>query len=294
LIVSEVFKNWAVSLLLSAKGEVMAKKTNASALAEDASFVFKGTVLKLKAATMTGITVTTRTATIRVDEIIHGPEALAQYTGQEITVELGGRKKVTKGQQLVFHTNPLLFGDSLAVRSIDQQELTPTLAAAAMPPGDPVKRLVERDVRSRAATADAVVSGRVVSVRVPADVVAVRASAVAGQPSQRISEHDPDWRIAEVQVDAVHRGNHEGKTAEIRFPSSHDVMWHYAPKLHAGTEGLFMLHKAKKVGAAARSAPTQDSGEYVCLNPADVQVWEDVGELSDAIALIAEPETPSE
>jgi len=131
-------------------------------------------------------------------------------------------------------------------------------------------------------------------VRVPSDVVAIRASAEAGQPSQRISEHDPDWRIAEVQVDQVHRGSHAGKTAEVRFPSSHDVMWHYAPKLHAGNEGLFILHKAKKVRAAARLAPTEDSGEYVCLNPVDVQISEDLSELPDAIALIAEPGTPSE
>lgn len=273
----------------------MAKKSNAETLRQQASFVFKGTVLKLRAATITEILKTDRTAVVRVDEVIRGPETLAQYAGQDITVQLGGRKKVTKGQQLVFYTNGLMYGDSLAVQSVDQQAPEGTHAAMAMVASDPVKSMVARDLLIRAATADAVVSGRVVSVRVPADVVAARASAVPGQPQlpRNISEHDPDWRIAEVQVDQVHKGSHEGKTAEVRFPSSNDVMWHYAPKLHTGNEGVFILHKSQKERAAARAAPTKDAGEYVCLHPADFQRWDELGELKDTTGLLSETDTPA-
>lgn len=271
----------------------MAKKSNAETLRQQASFVFKGTVLKLRAATITEIPRTDRTAVVRVDEVIRGPEALAQYAGQNITVQLGGRKKVTKEQQLVFYTNALMYGDSLAVESVDQHPPDKVHAAVAMVTADPVKSMVERDLLTRSATADAVVSGRVISVRVPADVVATRASAVAGQLPPKISEHDPDWRIAEVQVDQVHRGSHEAKTAEVRFPSSDDVMWHYAPKLHTGNEGVFILHKSDKERAAARAAPTKDAGEYVCLHPADFQRWEELGELKETAGLLSEPETPA-
>ena len=266
----------------------MPNKEDKASLRQQASFVFKGTVLKLRATATAGIPRSDRTVVVRVDEIIRAPETLAQYNGQEITVQLAGRKKVTKGQQLVFYTNGLLYGESLAVTSIDFGAPEPLHAALATVAADPVRNMVERDVMNRAATADAVISGRVTSVRLPADVVAAHSAVVGELPAQRISEHDPDWRIAEVQVDQVHKGTHDAKTAEIRFPSSDDVMWHYAPKFHAGNEGLFVLHKAERERAAARAAPTDDAGEYVCLHPVDFQLWENIGDLGDKLALTKE------
>ena len=265
----------------------MPKKANTASLRQEASFIFKGTVLKLKATTTTEIPTSDRTIVARVDEIVRAPEALANYNGQDITVQLSGRKRVTKGQQVVFYANGLLYGESLAVEAVDHGVPEAVHAAAATVVPDPVKNIVERDVLSRAATADTVISGRVTSVRVPADVVAAHSAVAGALPTERISEHDPDWRIAEVQVDQVHKGSHEGKTAEVRFPSSDDVLWHYAPKLRSGYEGLFILHKAEREKAAARAAPTQDSGEYVCLHPADFQTWEKMGDLGDTVALIS-------
>lgn len=266
----------------------MPKKLDTEALRQQASFVFKGTVLKLKATTSAEIPKSDRTAVVRVDEIVRTPESLAHYTGQDITVQVAGRKKVTKGQQLVFYTNGLLYSDTLAVESVDQAVPDTAHAAAAVMVSDPVKNMVERDVLNRAATADAVISGRVTSIRVPADVVAARSAVATTElPAQRISEHDPDWRIAEVEVDQVHKGTQEAKTCEVRFPSSDDVLWHYAPKLRTGHEGLFILHKAERERAAAQAAPSQDAGEYVCLHPADFQLWEKVGELKDTVALLS-------
>jgi len=265
----------------------MPKKENTASLRQQASFVFKGTVLKLKATATPEIAKSDRTVVVRVDEIVRAPEALAHFNGQDITVQLSGRKKVAKGQQLVFYTNGLLYGESLAVASVDVGVPEVARAAMATVAPDPVRNMVERDILNRAATADAVVSGRVTSVRLPSDVVVARSAAVGELPSERISEHDPDWRIAEIQVDHVHKGTHEAKTAQIRFPSSDDVLWHYAPKLHSGNEGLFILHKAERERAAARAAPTEDPGEYVCLNPADFQLSENVGDLGDTVALIS-------
>jgi hypothetical protein len=250
----------------------MPKDSRHEELAQQARFVFKGTVQKLKAATMRDVKVDARTATVRVDEIIHAPESLSNFAGKNITVQLGGRKKVSKGKQAVFYTNPWLFGESVAVESIDQEEVLKVPAALATVAVDPVKSLAQRDTKTQFDSADAIVSGRVTNVRVPSDVVAAR-SLAAAEPaiSVQVSEHDPDWRIAEVQVDAVHKGSHSG-TAQIRFPASTDVMWHYAPKFHAGQEGFFMLHKAAKkdvAAAAALSAPAEDTGDYVALNPAD-------------------------
>ena len=241
----------------------MPKDSRHEELAQQARFVFKGTVQKLKAATMRDVKVDARTAIVRVDEIIHASEALSNYAGKNITVQLGGRKKVSKGHQAVFYTNAWLFGESVAVESIDHEEVAKVPAALATVAADPVQALAQRDTKTQFDSADAIVSGRVTSVRVPSDVVAARSAAMAAPTIA--------GPVSEVKVDVVHKGSHSGD-AHIRFPASSDVMWHYAPKFHAGQEGFFMLHKAAKkevAAAASLSAPTEDTGDYVALNPAD-------------------------
>lgn len=253
-------------------------------LAQEARFIFKGTVQKLKSATMREVQVDERTAVVRVDEVIQAPEALSHYAGQNITVQLAGKKKFKKGQQAVFYTNLLLFGDSVAVEAVDQHDLDKMPAALAAAGDDPIKNLAARDIQARFNTADVIISGRVSSVRLPSDVVAAKAAG-AVEPSAMgpISEHDPDWRIGEIQIDQVHKGTHRGKTAEVRYPNSQDVMWHNAPKFQAGQEGFFILHKSEKEKVAAKAAPTQDPGEYVALHPADFQPFDEPGGIRNLI-----------
>src|SRR2546423_582301 len=90
-------------------------------LAQQANFIFKGTVLKLKAATMPEIPLNDSIIIVRVDEMIQAPESLADYAGREITVALEGKKKVQAGEQAIFYTNGWIFGESLAVRSLGQR-----------------------------------------------------------------------------------------------------------------------------------------------------------------------------
>jgi hypothetical protein len=255
-----------------------------SAAAREARFVFKGTVQKLKAATMREVTVDQKTAIVRVDEVIHAPEVLSQYAGQDITVIVAGNKKLKKGEQSVFYTNGVLFGDSVAVAAVDHHDLEKMAPAMAIAGADPVKNLAQRDVQERFESADVVVSGRVISVRIPSDVVTRMASRAADTNGNgKVSEHDPDWRIGEIQVDQVHKGNHKGKTAEVRFPSSTDVMWHDAPKFRTGQEGFFILHKSARETVAARHAPTQDAGEYVAFHPEDFQPFDEADGLRNLI-----------
>jgi hypothetical protein len=256
------------------------------ALAQEARFVFKGTVQKLRATTMREVHADERTVVVRVDEVIYAPEALSHYAGQNITVQLAGKKKLKKGQQVVFYANGLLFGDSVAVHAIEHHDLERLPAAMAVAGGDPVKNLAAKDIQARFSSADIIMSGRVTSVRVPSDVVAAKAAGVVGPATMGpISEHDPDWRIAEIQVDRVHKGSHKAKTAEVRFPNSPDVMWHGAPKFHAGQEGFFVLHKSGRERVAAMAAPTEDTGEYVALHPVDFQPYDEPGGIRNLIGL---------
>jgi hypothetical protein len=260
--------------------------------AAQARFVFIGTVQKLRAATMDDVPIDERTAIVRVDEVILAPEALAHYAGHDITVQVGGRKRLQAGQQAKFSTNPWLFGDSIAVESLDQEDVRRTAAREMKERGDPIRQLADRDVQSRFADADLVVSGRVASVRVPGDLIAIRSARARGAPTPtgRISEHDPDWRIADIHVDEVHKGALQKDTVSARFPASTDVMWYEVPKFHPGQEGFFLLHKqpdtAKKV-SREREAPLKDTGEYVVLRSTDFQPLAEAGSVRRAIDSLA-------
>jgi hypothetical protein len=113
---------------------------------------------------------------------------------------------------------------------------------------------------ARAAQAELVVSGQVVEVR-PAERL----------PGSPITEHDPVWQEAVVQVDTVHKGAmaaDAGNQVVVRFAASDDVRWYQAPKFEVGQEGVWMLGKERaraaleEVGEAAPEA-------YIVTDPAD-------------------------
>ena len=270
----------------------MPRRSRISALSQQARFVFKGTVKKMKAATMAEVPISPRTAIVSVDEVLTAPEALTHYAGQDITVELEGRGAVAAGQQAVFYTNAWLFGSSLAVLAVEQQPLESSPAVLAGTTVDPVATLATRDVEDRLSQAEVVVSGRVVSVALPAETGAMKATASPGQTTldEPLSEHTPLWRHAVIELAAVHKGRHSGKRAVVRFPASTDVMWYRAPKFHAGQEGFFMLHK-KELKASARrgfalSAKGPTASMYTALHPSDFQPFDEPGGIQQAVATL--------
>jgi hypothetical protein len=114
----------------------------------------------------------------------------------------------------------------------------------------------------------------------PAATAKARAAAgLAPAARGRISEHDPMWREAVIEVNDVHKGNASPRQVIVRFPSSRDIRWHKAPKFHPGQEGVFLLKKAAlpppsaKGGAAALSAKAPTVA-YTCLHPEDFQPLE--------------------
>src|SRR5918996_121652 len=163
------------------------------------SFVFEGTVVEVGKATLSMIEADDRTAIVRVDRVLRGPEQMEQIAGREITVQL--RQSAEVGTTAVFETDGWLYGESMAVletgrrrstaaaRSLEAEadveagRETPAAAAPAAPH--------RSAVQARAEEASAVVVGRVVGVR------QVETAARAGPGGEeRQSEHDPRWAIA--------------------------------------------------------------------------------------------------
>jgi hypothetical protein len=262
-----------------------------------AKFVFKGTVRRLGAATLPGLEGEKDMVVVRVDQIVRAPDALSDFTGRDITVQLASGETVTKGEQAVFYTNGWLFGDSVAVKSLAHRPAKDVRAVSAKAvAADPTDNLKRHELESRIDSADVVVSGTVTKVSVvpsgPAASTKKFAVATTGDaPHQPISEHDPMWREATVRVDAVHKGRHGKKTVMVRFPSSSDVKWHKAVKLHPGQEGFFILHKGEgqrtrraKAIAAGLTGATEEKGQaYTALHPLDFQPFDVDSSIKDLI-----------
>jgi len=257
-------------------------------LAQQARFIFRGTVVRSNAATMASVPVTAQTAVVRVDEVVQAPPALGGYVGREITVQLAGRQKVKDGQQAVFYTNGWLYGESLAVRAVGHLPVPraqPTLAAASP---EPARNLRTRDLKERISTADVIITGKVASVGVPrAEAGGAVALAEESETRGPISEHDPQWREAVIQVEAVEKGSPATQNLVVRFPSSTDVRWFRSPKFEAGQEGVFMLQKTDVPASAfARNAAPggeveQDS--YTATDPVDVVSKEQLADIRTLI-----------
>lgn len=238
----------------------MIKQAKVEQLAQQATFIFKGTVKKLKAATMPGVPVTEKTLIMHVDEIMRAPNVLTQYEGADITVQLGSREQIKKGEQAIFYTNSWMIGESLAVRSVGHTTVDAEAASAQMHGRFTAAASSEIDpgLQEQVAQADVVVTGKVTSVR----MVDEAADAAVQNPSEQfqpISEHSPVWQEAVIEVTDVAKGGKIPKQIVVRFPTSTDVRWYDVPKLQLGQEAAFLLQKkpAKSavVGRARAATP---------------------------------------
>ena len=207
-------------------------------LAAKASFIFRGTVQQLNASTIAEVGDKSKTAVVRVDETMQAPQVLSHYTGKNVTVQLA--EPIAAGAQAVFYTNAWLFGnDGVAVKSMGHAAPDPATLALHPAGSDPVTNLENRDAKAQFDAAETVVTGTVTSVRLVPE-------AQANRPGR---EHDPDWREATIEVAETHKGVGE-KEITVRFPASHDRIWHKVPKLKAGDKGQFVLHKPSGPEAA--------------------------------------------
>jgi hypothetical protein len=246
----------------------MAEKLTEAELNERAVFVFKGTVLRRKAAASAGVPVTPRTAVVRVDEVVRAPALLARYAGREITLRLEPGHKVEEGTAALFYAADLVFGEGVSATAVGhtdlgQSEAPPAVEAAAAAAAPP-------ELQERLADADMIVTGKVVSVGLPKEAAGRAVSGGGG----RVSEHNAHWREAVVDVQQVDKGRPTVRQLVVRFPASNDVAWANAPKFEPGQEGVFILQKSAPEAAprgSKRAAASEDKPTYTALHPHDFQ-----------------------
>jgi hypothetical protein len=244
-----------------------------------AAFVFKGTLKKLRSTTMPIVPVDDQTAIVRVDEILAASDAFADYTGQEITVRLSGEGAYQAGQQLIFHTNSWLYGDSIAVQSVEEEPVADASASRGKAAGGALKGRQAATEPEHWGDADLVVRGKVMEVRLPSEARQSGPQKTGGPLGiGPISEHSPDWREAVVKVTDVVKGESADKEIVVRFPYSTDIRWHQVPKFTPGQEGYFLLHhteageaETERRGRKAGAKADDDTPTYTILHAEDFQ-----------------------
>jgi hypothetical protein len=210
-------------------------------LTSAAGFVFEANVEQLGASAAAGFPASAETVTVRVTKILKAPAALALYSGEQVTVELQPPVTLQAGQSAVFFTHGIHYGESLVVREIGNVPPEATMEAQV---NTAAQAEADGELTQRLAQAELVITGVAAA---PKPYVGPAAAAV---PVRGVSEHDPDWWVATVNVDAVEKGVHSGPTKDVLFAHSRDIAWYNAPKVQAGDRGTWLLHARDHLGKA--------------------------------------------
>jgi hypothetical protein len=209
-------------------------------LTSQAGFVFEGQVVQVGESAARSFAATPESTVVRVTRILKSTPSLARYTGQQVTVQLEQAGSLKQGEQAIFFTHGLHFGDGLVVSELGNvptgdSSMQDQINSAAQAASD-------TELTQRLAQAVLVVSG-VASAPRPIDpATAARAAAVAPGGRRPVSEHDPDWWQADIKVDSVEKGENPGETTTVLFPHSMDIAWYRSPKVKEGDNGVWLMH----------------------------------------------------
>ena len=259
---------WA-ALLSPSLGAFPQGHNSQVALVKQSSIIFSGTVSQLGAASFAGVTPSPQTIVVRVDSVLKKPPAVSLKKGDNVTVEMKDASAFQQGTQATFYTEGWIFGAGVAVKELGH-EIIPGGAASAGAAGANERALSEiqkqnrdQELQDRVASADYVVVGRITEVRpwtVPKSAAAPR----------HITEHDPDWHEAVLEIQSVLKGTKFKKNKlVVRFPGCIDVAWAQSPKFQKHQQGVFFLKKDAVSGVPMTLLGGSKVDTYTCLKPGD-------------------------
>jgi len=198
-----------------------------AAWAREARFVFTGVVEQIGSLLQDFLPAGPKTAVIRVERVHHSTRPLSKCAGHQVTVRFRDAEALAVGKRLVFFTNPILYGETIAVDEVGHVDA----------PDDPgiiervVQDKVERGLAEHLGKADAVVQGRVVSL-----------TSAPTAAAERRSRRDPNWWIAVIQVIRTLKGEVTDEIS-VRYPNGRYSPWHRSPKPLRGQEAIWVLHR---------------------------------------------------
>jgi hypothetical protein len=237
--------------------------SNEAALTTKSSIIFSGTVSQLAATSFADVPKSAQTIVVRVDSIARKPAAVSLKKGDSVTVEVKDASAFQEGTHATFYTDGWIFGSGIAVKELGH-EIGPARAEAANAHRQSPDEISDQELLARMNKADYVVVGRVTDVHrwnVP--------KSKSGAP-YHISEHDPDWHEAVVEIQSVLKGGKvKGNKVVVRFPQRNDVAWMHSPKFEKNQKGIFCLNRDQATGVPTTKLGGQQVSVYTCLGHGD-------------------------
>lgn len=243
-------------------------------LAAQASIVFRGTVQQIGNTTLAALPPSADASVVTVDKVMRKPHAVVLDAGDRITVLSDVTATFQTGEQAVFFTRGELFGNSLAVRVLGVDKTANMVATSGdvSNGSNMAERISTAQVEQALQGAAAVFVGEVKEIRLPT------APALRAAP-RRVTEHDPEWREAVVQVTSAIKGVKADQQIVVRFSASRDVAWYRAPKLTVGQMSTFLLKPDTTTGAPMASLAGQQVHAYQALAEGSVLSPDAAGEV---------------
>src|ERR1700741_2497951 len=259
----------AGTLCASLLGVAATPQTTGSqaALVKQSSIIFAGTVSQLAASSFAGVPKSAQTIVVRVDSVLKKPPAISLKKGDNVTVELKDPSAFQQGTQATFYTDGWIFGAGVAVKEVGHRIIlndapsdgAPAASEAALVQTQ--EQISDQDLQNRLNSADFVVVGRVTEVR---------RWNVPKSSAPRVSEHDPDWHEAVVEVQSVLKGGPiKGNKVVVRFPGRNDVAWVHSPKFEKNQQGIFCLNRDQASAVSSEKVGGRQVSVYTCLGHGD-------------------------
>jgi hypothetical protein len=227
------------------------------------TFVFIGVVRQMRATNVPEAPSSAQTAIVAVERVIVSTPEFADISG-EITVLLPENRPIDVDERRTFHCIGWILGSGLAVRAVEVTSPEERVLDAVGGAGaNPSEALRVQQLSGRIATSELIVSGVVSEVRSPP----------GAKRARRLSEHDPDWHEAIVQVQSITKGEAPVQGIVVAFPLSRDVSWRQAPKFHVGQRGVWLLRTVPAGGREDELAAFvgQPYPVFTALDPLDFQ-----------------------
>jgi hypothetical protein len=252
----------------------MAGTQKVKKLAAESAFVFRGKIIKLKAATVPAIP-TTNTAVVQVDDVVNAPAVFHGIAGQQITVRLKSLTGLKKGRTMTFFTNGWIYGSSIAVDAVGYTAETDKSSIARTVQSSTTQK-EDSALKARLKSAEMAVVGTVSKVEPSAT------------GTTHISEHDPLWHEATIKVGEVIKGKKQTNEVSVLFPQSDDVWWHKLPKYKEGQKGIWILQKGKKqeskgIPPKVFAAIPPGKDVLTTLHPADFLPLDELGKVKSLL-----------
>jgi hypothetical protein len=257
---------WLV-LLGSAGGANSQEASHQAALMKQSSIVFSGTVSQLGATSFADVPKSAQTIVVHVDVVLRKPPAVSLKKGDNVTVEVKDPSAFQEGTHATFYTDGWIFGSGVAVKELGH-EIGPAgsepakSGAEEKAHGQAQEQISDQELRDRLNAADFVVVGRVTDVH--------RWTVPKSGVPYRVTEHDPDWHEAVIQIQSVLKGGKvKGNKVVVRFPQRNDVAWVRSPKFAKNQQGIFCLNRDQATGVPTTKLGGRQVSVYTCLGHGD-------------------------